>query len=165
MDFLLRPWTMDDLDSLVKFGNNPNIAKNMTDLFPNPYTPEKARAFIQKATREKPYGILAIEVENQAAGGIGIHPQEDIHRKNAEMGYWLGEPYWGHSIISRAIVQMTAYAFKNWDIDRIFARPFGTNIASQRALEKAGFVLEARFEKTLIKNGLYEDELIYAIRR
>ena len=165
MDFQLRPWTMDDLDRLVKYGDNPRIAKNMTDLFPNPYTPVKARAFIQKATREKPYGILAIEVENQAAGGIGIHPQEDIHRKNAEMGYWLGEPYWGQGIITQAIIQMVGYGFQNFPIDRIFARPFGTNIASQRALEKAGFTLEARFEKALFKNGEYLDELIYAIRR
>ena len=165
MDFQLRPWTMDDLDSLVKYGDNPNIAKNMTDLFPNPYTREKGKAVIEMATRQLPYGILAIEVENQAAGGIGIHPQEDIHRKNAEMGYWLGEPYWGKGIITRAIIQMAEYGFQNFPIDRIFARPFGTNIASQRALEKAGFKLEARFEKTLIKNGVYEDELIYAIRR
>ena len=165
MDFQLRPWTMDDLDSLVKFGNNPNIAKNMTDQFPNPYTREKGKAFIEMATRQLPYGILAIEVENQAAGGIGIHPQEDIHRKNAEMGYWLGEPYWGKGIITRAIIQMAEYGFQNFPIDRIFARPFGTNIASQRALEKAGFKLDARFENTLLKNGVYEDELLDAIRR
>ena len=60
---------------------------------------------------------------------------------------------------------MVDYGFQHWDINRIFARPFGTNIASQRVLEKAGFVLEARLEKTIFKNGEYLDELIYAVRR
>ena len=60
---------------------------------------------------------------------------------------------------------MTDYGFKNFDIERIFARPFGTNIASQRVLEKAGFVLEAKFEKTFFKYGEYVDELIYGIRK
>ena len=163
--FQLRPWGPADLDSLVQFGDNPKIAQNMTDQFPHPYTAEKAKAFITYAISNDPPNILAIEVNGQAAGGIGLHPQADIHRKNAELGYWLAEPFWGQGIITRAITQMVDYGFKHWDIGRIFARPFGTNIASQRALEKAGFTLEARLEKTIFKNGEYLDELIYAVRR
>ena len=98
-------------------------------------------------------------------GGIGVHPQTDIHFKNAELGYWLAEPLWGQGIITKAILQMVDYGFKTYDITRIFARPFGTNIGSQKALEKAGFTLEGRFEKSLFKNDEYVDELIYAIRR
>jgi ribosomal-protein-alanine N-acetyltransferase len=60
---------------------------------------------------------------------------------------------------------MMVFTFKTYDITRIFARPFGTNKASQRVLEKAGFILEGKFEKTIFKNGEYEDELIYAYRR
>ena len=165
MDFKLRPWRPEDLDSLVRFADNFDIAKFMTDRFPHPYTAETGRAFIEMASKENPPNILAIEVGGEAAGGIGLHPQTDIYCKNAEMGYWLAEPYRRRGIISRAIVQMAEYGFKNWDIDRIFARPFGTNIGSQRALEKAGFTLEGRFEKTFFKNGAYLDELIYAIRR
>ena len=81
------------------------------------------------------------------------------------MGYWLAEKYWGQGIITKAISEMVKFAFNTYDIDRVFARPFGTNIPSQRVLEKAGFQLEARFEKTLFKNGEYLDELIYAIRQ
>ena len=165
MDFVLRPWRPDDLDDLVRFANNPAIARNMTDQFPHPYSAENGKTFIAFATSETPPRILTIEVEGHAAGGIGLHPQADIHRKNAELGYWLAEPYWGKGIITRAIGQMVEYGFEQWDFDRIFARPFGTNIGSQRALEKAGFVLEARFEKPLFKNGEYLDELIYAVRR
>lgn len=165
MDFFLRPWRIEDLDSLVLYANNNNIAKFMTDMFPHPYTTDKGREFIEYASRNNPPNILAIEIENKAAGGIGIHPQSDIQRKNAELGYWLAEPFWGKGIITKAVLQMVDYGFKNWDINRIYARPFGTNIASQKVLEKAGFTLEAQFEKTLYKNGEYIDELVYAIRR
>jgi len=165
MNFTLRPWTPGDLPGLVEYGSNPEIARNMTDQFPHPYTEERGRAFIAMATAETPHRILAIEVDERAVGGIGLHPQADIHRRNAELGYWLAQPYWGQGIMTRAVVRMVDYGFKTFDIDRIFARPFGTNIASQKVLEKAGFKLEARFEKTLVKNGQYLDELIYAVRR
>jgi RimJ/RimL family protein N-acetyltransferase len=156
---------MNDLQNLVKWANNYEISKNMTNQFPYPYTMEKGKAFIEFATQEGPHMILAIEVGGEAAGGIGIHPQTDIQSKNAELGYWLGQAFWGKGIITSAISQMVQIGFKNRDITRIFARPFGTNTASQRALEKAGFILEARVEKSFYKNGEYFDELIYAIRR
>jgi [ribosomal protein S5]-alanine N-acetyltransferase len=136
----------------------------MTDKFPYPYTMDDAVNFIEMASLSLPSNILAIEVDGKAVGGIGIHIQPDIYQKNAEMGYWLGEPFWGRGIITNAITQMVDYGFKHWPINRIFARPFGTNLASQRVLEKAGFLLEGKFEKTLYKNGEYLDELIYATR-
>jgi len=165
MQFKLRPWTIDDIESLVKFANNFNIAKNLMDVFPHPYSVENGMAFIEMTNQNSPPNILAIEINGEAAGAIGVHPQQDIYRKNAEMGYWLAEPHWGKGIITKAILQMVDYGFKNWDIDRIYARPFGHNIASQKALEMAGFVLEARLENTIFKNGAYLDELIYARRR
>ncbi|ASS47687.1 MAG: GNAT family N-acetyltransferase [Candidatus Fluviicola riflensis] len=165
MDFELRPWSLDDLPGLVKYANNKNIARFMTDGFPFPYTDENGRAFIAMATANKPANIFAIVVNGEAAGGIGIHPLSDIYRKNAELGYWLAEPFWGNKIITHAIVKMVAYTFETFEIDRIFAKPFGSNAASQHVLEKAGFILEGKFEKTIIKNGELEDELVYAIRR
>lgn len=98
-------------------------------------------------------------------GGIGLHPQSDIFRKNAELGYWLGEPYWGKGIMTRAIKKITTYGFHNMEIDRIFARPFGSNLGSQKCLEKVGYVLEGSFSKTIWKNDQWEDELVYAYRR
>ena len=165
MEFKLRPWAISDLESLVHYANNWKVAKNLTDKFPHPYTKQNGEAFIQYTTEHNPVQIFAIEVQGKAIGGIGIHPQDDIHKKNAELGYWIAEPFWGHGIISGAINEITDYAFQNFDIDRLFARPFGTNIASQKALEKNNFILEGRFKNTIIKNGIYLDELIYAIRR
>jgi RimJ/RimL family protein N-acetyltransferase len=165
MQFHLRPWRTEDLHSLVKFANNYNIAKNLTDAFPHPYTIENGKAFIEMATHSSPPNIVAIEINGEASGAIGVHPQKDIYRKNAELGYWLAEPYWGKGIMSKAITEMVDYAFNNFDMYRIYARPFGYNIASQKALEKAGFILEARIEKAFFKNEVYTDELIYAVRR
>lgn len=161
----MRPWTVDDLETLVVYANNFEIVRNMTDQFPHPYTVESGKAFISMAMSEKPPRILAISINGEASGAIGIHPQTDVFRKNAELGYWLAQPFWGHGIMTRAVMQMVDYGFRHRDIDRIFARPFGTNIASQKVLEKAGFRLEARYEKTIVKNGEYLDELVYAVRR
>jgi ribosomal-protein-alanine N-acetyltransferase len=162
---LLRPWCMKDLENLVKYAGNKKIADNLTDAFPHPYAPKDGIAYIETFGAESPSRVFAIEVDGVACGSIGIFPQSDVHRKNAEMGYWLAEDYWGRGIITEAIRQTVEYGFKTFDINRIFARPFGTNLASQRVLEKSGFTLEARFEKALFKNGLLLDELIYAIRK
>ncbi|MBK7182477.1 MAG: GNAT family N-acetyltransferase [Bacteroidetes bacterium] len=165
MDFKLRPIKETDIDNLVKFANNPKIAANLTNKFAYPYTKEHGLNFIQFAMSNTPAHVMAITINDELVGGIGIHPQEDIQCKNAELGYWLAEPFWGNGIISKAIPQMVEYGFKTFDINRIFARPFGSNYASQKVLEKAGFKLEARLSKTLFKNGEFQDELIYAIRK
>lgn len=165
MEFKLRPWKMSDLENLVKNANNPNIAKFMMDMFPYPYTREKGIAFIEFASSAIPVHLFAIDMNGTACGGIGVHALQDISSKNAELGYWLAEPFWGKGIMTDAVKQIVDYGFKTFNINRIFARPFGTNIASQKVLEKAGFTLEARFEKTFYKNGEYIDELIYAVRK
>ena len=165
LPFTLRPWRLDDLDSLVRHADNPRIAGNLTNAFPHPYSREDGERFINMVKDYDPTRIFAIEINGEACGGIGIHPQQDIYAKNAEIGYWLSEDYWGHGVITRALEQIVPYAFAHFDIVRLFARPFHTNIGSQRALEKAGFKLEARLAQTLFKNGVYYDELIYSILR
>ncbi len=165
MAYTLRPFNINDIESLVEYANNYKIAANLTNQFPHPYTRENGEAFIKMATEQSPPTILAIEINGRASGGIGLHIQTDIHIKNAELGYWLAEPYWGKGIMTKAVKHMVNYGFKNLNITRIFARPFGTNIASQKVLKNAGFVLEGKFKDTIYKNGEYLDELIYAIRK
>lgn len=165
MEFHLRPWNSNDLKSLVKYANNKKIADNLTDKFPYPYTEEYGMAFIDYTKTHKPTIVFAIDIEGAAVGGVGVHPQTDISRKNAELGYWLAEPFWGNGITTEAVKQIVDYGFKELDINRIYARPFDSNIASKRILEKVGFVFEARFEKTLIKNNVFQDELFYSVRK
>ncbi|MDX9928782.1 MAG: GNAT family protein [Bacteroidales bacterium] len=165
MDYRLRKLVPGDAASMARYANNRNVARYLTDEFPHPYTEEDARIFIERVMKSDSLLIRTIEVNGEASGAIGVHPQSDVHRRNAEMGYWLAEDYWGRGIVTRAIGEMVDMAFGELDIDRIFARPFSNNPRSQRVLEKTGFILEGRFEKTLIKNGEYLDELIYAVRK
>jgi RimJ/RimL family protein N-acetyltransferase len=165
MDCKLRSWKESDLTNLVTYANNWEIAKNLTNKFPFPYTKEDGMAFIHSEIHHKSALLLAIDINNQAVGSIGVFPQDDIHKKNAELGYWLAKPFWNKGIITKAIKEIVGLSFNKLEINRIFARPFGSNIASQKVLEKADFTLEARFEKTVWKNNQFEDELIFAIRK
>lgn len=164
-DFKLRPFTMDDLPSLVKHANDPSVAANLTDAFPHPYTEESGRSFLAEAMKDVPLR-RCIDIDGETCGAIGLHPKPDLWRRNMELGYWLAKEHRGKGIITEAIMQMVSLGFATFpEVVRIYATPFGSNIASQKALEKAGFKLEAKLEGTLIKLGRKEDEWIYAVRR
>jgi RimJ/RimL family protein N-acetyltransferase len=165
MKYKLRTWCETDLDSLVKHANNYNVAKFLTNQFPHPYTRDDGKKYLSSISNDNPTRIFAIDVEGEAVGGIGIFPQSDIHEKNAEIGYWLSEAYWGKGIMANAIREIAEYGFDTFDITRIFARPFSSNLASQRVLEKTEFIREATLKKVLFKNGEYFDEIIYAKRK
>lgn len=161
----LRKWRSDDLSELVKQANHADIASNLTNMFPHPYTTEAGEKFIKYSNSEGSNEIFCIAINDKPAGGIGLHPQEDIFAANAELGYWLGHEYWGEGIMTQSVTAACRWGFDNLNINRIFARPFGTNIGSQKVLQKCGFALEARLVGTIIKNGRVEDELIYGLRQ
>jgi len=163
--FELRPFTLNDLSSLVKHANDPSVAANLTDMFPHPYTEEHGRQFLEEAMKPVPMR-RCISIGGEACGAIGLHPKQDLWRLNMELGYWLAQEHRGKGIMTAAIRQMVELGFSTFpDVVRIFATPFGSNVASQRALEKAGFTLEAKLMGTLVKNGVMQDEWIYAVRR
>lgn len=156
---------MYDLPALVKHANDPSVAANLTDAFPHPYTEEAGRAFLAEAMKSVPLR-RCIDIDGEACGAIGLHPKPDLWRRNMELGYWLAKEHRGKGIMTEAIKRMVPIGFETFpEVDRIYATPFGSNVASQRALEKAGFKLEAKLEGTLIKLGRKEDEWIYAVRR
>jgi ribosomal-protein-alanine N-acetyltransferase len=162
---LLRPWTKEDIPSIVKYANNKKIANNMRNVFPHPYTEKNAEDFVALWSSHDPIRVFAIEYENEAIGSIGLHPKEDVHERNMELGYWLGEPFWGKGITTRAVKMMLDYGFHNWPIERIYAGAFGYNQRSCRVLEKAGFVLEGVLKRSIWKNEQVTDEIIYAVYR
>lgn len=165
MNFTLRKWKKSDINSLVHHANDYDIAKYLNDQFPYPYTKDCGRSFIQMAALQKPTQIFAIDIDGKAVGALGIHIQDGVLRKNAEIGYWLGREYWGRGIMSLALPMVVDYAFKTFDITRIFARVFEGNAGSIHVLKKNGFKMEAKFEKTIFKNGVFFDEYIFAIRK
>ena len=88
--------------------------------------------------------------------------QPDVERVSAEIGYWLGEPFWGRGIVTEALIAVTRYAIATHGLTRVFAVPFASNTASCRVLEKAGYVLEGRLRRSAIKDGQIIDQLQYA---
>lgn len=165
MKCTLRNISNEDQSQLVTLANNNNIASLLTNMFPHPYSAEDGEKFIQMCLSHDPIRIKAIEHEGQFVGCVGIHPQSDIFVKNAELGYWLGEPFWGKGIMTDAVKLIVEYGFDTFDIDRIFARPFGINKGSIRVLEKSGFTKEAHLHETIFKNGKKYDEIYFGIRR
>jgi len=165
MEFTLRAFETTDQHQLALHANNINLAKNMTNKFPHPYSLQDAKNFIEMVAKSDPLHVQAIAINEGIIGAIGVFPQDDIFCKNAEMGYWLAEAHWGKGIMTEAVKQGVEYGFSQFNVNRIFARPFDSNPASIRVLEKAGFHFEAKFEKTIFKFGAYHDELVYAIRK
>ncbi len=161
----IRKWNMIDASNLAELLNNKKIMDNLRDGLPFPYTVKDAEEFIAamlSADEEKTFAF-AITIDDKAVGSIGVFRCENIHFRTAEMGYYIGEPYWGKGIMTSAVRQTCQYIFENTDIIRIFAEPFGSNIASCRVLEKAGFQLEGLLRKNAVKNGQVLDMKMYAL--
>jgi ribosomal-protein-alanine N-acetyltransferase len=158
----IRPWRLDDAESLAKFANNRKVWLGLRDLFPHPYSINDAHEFLQKAIDAEPLTNFCIEAEGAAAGGIAIRLGQDVHRQTAEFGYWLGEELWGRGIMSEAVPAFTDFCFGNFPLRRIYAEPFANNPASARVLEKAGFVFEGRLKNNVVKDGELLDSLLYA---
>lgn len=163
---ILRPWLMKDALRLSFIANNKNIADNLRDGFPFPYSLADAQKWLNAVIPvNDPPKFFAIICDNHLVGSIGIVTKEDIYRKNVEIGYFLAEEYWGKGIVTKAVKAATAYAFSKFDIVRVYAEPFADNPGSKKVLENAGFKCEAVFRKYVIKNGIIKDSCIYSVLR
>jgi len=161
---LIRPWEISDAAELAVLADNKNIADNLRDMFPNPYSFDDATKWLSSVLdQEGPKRYFAIIVKGKLVGSIGLTPKTDIYRKNAEVGYFIAPGYWGMGITTKALKAITAYAFRTFDIIRVYAEPFADNIGSRRVLEKAGYTLEATFKNYVIKNGVIKDSCIYSV--
>jgi ribosomal-protein-alanine N-acetyltransferase len=161
----IRPWKLGDEPSLARYANNRKISINLRDRFPYPYTEQDARDWVTFASASSPLINFAIEAGGEAVGGIGIIPGTDVFRRTAELGYWLGEPFWGKGLMTDAVTLVVPYFFRQFNLVRVFAGVFDRNPASGRVLEKAGFVLESRMRKAVVKDGEILDQLMYVMVR
>ena len=167
IDFVLRKWQYDDADSISIVANNPNIAQNLRNTFPSPYTIDDAKWFVNDCISKEGAKQLtrAIVVDGKAVGSIGIFIKDDVYEKTAELGYWLAEGYWRNGITSKAVIQICKEAFSSFDIVRIYAEPFECNLGSRGVLEKAGFTYEGTMRNGVYKNGRVLSYCIYSILR
>lgn len=157
----LRELHLSDKSQLAKLANNKNIWDNLRNAFPYPYSEGDAESFINRVIKEKPRQNFGIEYKGDLCGVIGLIIQNDVYRKSAEIGYWVGEPFWGKGIASKAIELITTYGFEDLKLIRIFAGVFESNTASMKALENNGYIKEGIFKNAIFKNDKVYDEHRY----
>lgn len=163
-DCEIRAWEIKDKFALAFNLNNANVLNNLRDGLPFPYTEKDAEDYIVSmlsADKFKTFAF-AIVVDSKVIGSIGVFRCENIHSRTAEMGYYIGELYWGNGYATSAVQQVCQYVFDNSDIIRIFAEPFARNKRSCRVLEKAGFQYEGTLRSNAVKNGDVLDMKMYA---
>ncbi len=158
----IRKFRRNDKFRMAEIANNEKVAVNLRDAFPSPYTVDDAQKFISMCLRQKPYQVFAIEYGGEYVGNIGLQRQGDVYSKTAELGYFIGEPYWHRGITPRAVNLICEYGFRELDVIKIFSGVFSFNTASQRVLEKCGFGIEAVLRNAVIKKGVICDEVRYA---
>lgn len=167
MNCVIREWRLEDKNDLADLLNNQKILNNLRDGIPYPYTEKDAEEFISSmlaADKTRTFAF-AIASEDSLLGSIGVFRCDNIHSRTAEMGYYIGEPYWGHGFATCAVQQVCKYVFDHTDILRIFAEPFAYNTTSCRVLEKAGFRYEGTLCSNAVKNGKVIDMRMYALVR
>jgi RimJ/RimL family protein N-acetyltransferase len=160
-EWCIRSYTAGDAEALVRHANNRNVSINLRDRFPYPYTRTDADVFLETVWAQQPESDFAIASAAEVIGGIGLHRQSDVHRLSAEVGYWLAEPYWGRGIATRALRAFSDWVFATTALERLYAAVFEWNAASARVLEKAGYALEGRLRRSVIKDGRIIDQLLY----
>jgi len=157
----IRNWQISDAQALAAVANNRNVWNRIRNEFPSPYTVMDALAWIKHANEEKPVANFAIEIGNIVAGNISCTRHKDVYAKTVELGYFIGENYWGKGIATAAVALMLEAIKKNKEIVRIEAKIFGGNGASARVLEKNNFVLEGTRKNAIYKNGVIADEQVW----
>jgi len=158
----IRKFRRNDKFRMAEIANNEKVAVNLRDAFPSPYSVEDAQKFISMCLGQVPYQVFAIEYQGEYVGNVGLHRQDDVYRKTAELGYFIGEPYWNKGITPRAVHLICDYGFRELGVIKIYSGVFSFNTASQRVLEKCGFEREAVLKNAVIKNGKIWDEIRYA---
>lgn len=159
----LRPWCPSDARALARHANDQGIWQNLRDTFPHPYTTEDAAYFLALVADSTHDLHLAIDVEGEAVGSIGVHFKTDVRRRSAEIGYWLAREQWGRGLTTAAVRVVSDYVLAQFDICRLYAVVFASNLASCRVLEKAGYEREGYLKRSIVKNGQMLDSFLYAL--
>lgn len=161
----IRKWEMSDARDLAEALSNTKVQDNLRDGLPYPYTEQDGKDFITDmlAADENETFAFAVTADSKVIGSIGVFRQQNIHRRTAELGYYIAEGYWGRGLMTEAVTQVCRHVFENSDIIRIYAEPFAYNAASCRVLEKAGFKYEGTLRDNAVKNGKVIDMKMYSL--
>lgn len=161
--YCIRDLSVSDIESLVKYANNHLVSKFLRDTFPYPYTKQDAERWIECVKKDKINLSFAISDNNELIGGIGAMPNQDVNRFTAEIGYWLGEPFWNKGISTNAVKIFCKYLFENYKFNHLTASIYEGNDASMKVVQKAGFKLEGVLRKNVFKENKFLDQYIYGL--
>jgi RimJ/RimL family protein N-acetyltransferase len=159
---LLRTVRRSDFDELIPLANDYDVAA-MTLRLPHPYTRRDAEQFLEACCESAKCGhaVFAIEFDGKFAGCVGLHPNVDHCR--AELGYWIGKPYWGKGIATEAAREVVHWGFEKQSFNRIYAGCFPENAGSMRVLEKLGFKFEGVSRENVRKWDRFVDVHVYSL--
>lgn len=161
---VLRPFTLDDAPAVQRLAADREVALN-TLLIPHPYPEGAAVDWIDGHDDTSDNHIFAIAPRDggEAMGAIGLHV--DRKHERAEIGYWLGVPFWGCGYVTEAAAAVVEYAFDKLAMNRVFAFHFARNAASGRVLQKIGMRREGTLRQHLVKWGEHVDVDYYGVVR
>lgn len=180
---VIRPYHINDAPYLARIANNPKIARNQTNRFPSPYSINDALAFINRTRPGGPDSkkILTFTIvlrdgpdAGTVVGGCGLEPGQDVFRRSCDVGYWVGEEFWGKGYATEVTSRLVDYAFTLAEADgfggdksfvRLGAGVFSGNPASEKVLTKCGFTNEGILRQTVWKFGERRDLVVFAILR
>lgn len=153
----LRDYAPNDLKPLLALANNKRVSRYLVYTFPYPYTRADAEWWLSTGIKADGTVTKAIEQNGDFVGSVGLTLQVGWRDHLAEMGYWLGEPYWGQGIATQAVQQMTEYAFSSLKLQKLYAPILAPNQGSMRVVEKCGYTLEGVLKQEVFKDGQYYD--------
>lgn len=147
---VLRPFALSDASAVQRLAADREIAAN-TLLIPHPYPDGAAEEWIKGHDDASPNHIFAVTLRgvDEAMGAIGLHVE--TRHERAEIGYWLGVPYWGNGYMTEAARAVVSYAFADGGLNRVFAYHFTRNPASGRVLQKIGMRREGTMRQHVVK--------------
>jgi [ribosomal protein S5]-alanine N-acetyltransferase len=159
----LRPYTEADIPELLPLIGTREVAAT-TLRIAHPYTEQDAKAFLELAKDpDKLWLAITLRSNGRQIGGIGLRVEKQ--HQHAELGYWLGVPFWGHGYATEATADILRYGFETLALHRIFASHFKHNPASGRILKKVGMKYEGCQREHLLKWDRFVDSELYGLLR
>jgi len=164
---ILGQLEVSDIPTIVEYADNPNIANNLRDL-PQPYREKDAIFWLNMARQgfenQTEYIFkLGLKETNEFIGGMGLHLKKPHHK--AELGYWIGEPFWNQGYATEAARAVLKFGFEALDLNKIYAKYYTYNPASGKVMVKNNMIKEAEFVDTQFKLGKFVTEIQYRLTK
>jgi len=154
----IRAFHPDDEHRLIELANNDRVTRYLRDHFPKPYTQQDARYWIEEGSSNALGQHFAISLRGDCIGSVGVYWGQGEYRLSGEVGYWLGEPYWGLGHATAALTLLTDWLLDSTELERFYAQVIDVNLASMRVLEKCGYEHEGIHRRAVCKRGSIHDE-------